>query len=103
MNKHLELKNRLKEFRKARKLTQTELADLAGTTKNTISAIETGQFAPSAYLAAVIARILKCKFEDVFYLAVEEEKDEKRTTTILRKKKMLSGSKKDWSNGRNDQ
>lgn len=74
MNKHLELKNRLREYRKAQKLTQTELAEMAGTTKNTISAIETGQFAPSAYLAAVLSRVLKCKFEDLFVLTVEEEK-----------------------------
>ena len=67
MNSHLKLKNRLKEFRRANKMTQTQLADMVGSTKNTISAIETGQFCPTAYLAALLCIALKCKFEVLFY------------------------------------
>ena len=67
MNSHLKLKNRLKEFRRANKMTQTQLADMVGSTKNTISAIETGQFCPTAYLAALLCIALKCKFEALFY------------------------------------
>ena len=71
MNSHLKLKNKLKEYRKKAKLTQTQLAELVGSSKNTISSIETGQFCPTAYLAALLCIALECKFEDLFYF--EEE------------------------------
>ena len=71
MNSHLKLKNRLKEYRRAKGLTQTQLAELVGSSKNTISSIETGQFCPTAYLAALLCIALDCKFEDIFYFAQE--------------------------------
>ncbi len=71
MNSHLKLKNRLKEFRQSKGLTQTQLAETVGSSKNTISSIETGQFCPTAYLAALLCVALDCKFEDMFYF--EEE------------------------------
>jgi putative transcriptional regulator len=71
MNSHLKLKNKLKEYRQRAKLTQTQLAELVGSSKNTISSIETGQFCPTAYLAALLCIALECKFEDIFYF--EEE------------------------------
>ena len=71
MNTHLKLKNRLKQYRKEAKLTQTQLAELIGSTKNTISSIETGQFCPTAYLAALLCAALECKFEDLFYFEKE--------------------------------
>ena len=67
MNSHLRLKNRLKEYRQAAKLTQTQLAEQVGSSKNTISSIETGQFCPTAYLAALLCIALDCKFEDLFF------------------------------------
>lgn len=67
MNSHLKLKNKLKEYRQSSKLTQTQLAEKIGTSKNTISAIETGQFCPTAYLAMLLCYALECKFEDLFY------------------------------------
>ncbi len=67
MNSHLRLKNRLKEFRTNAGLTQTQLAEKVGSSKNTISSIETGQFCPTAYLAALLCIALNCKFEDLFY------------------------------------
>ena len=71
MNTHLKLKNRLKEYRQRAKLTQSELAKLVSTSKNTISSIETGQFCPTAYLAALLCIALDCKFEELLYF--EEE------------------------------
>lgn len=71
MRKKLILKNKLKEFRQKHNMTQNELAQLVGTSRNTISSIETGQFCPTAYLAAVLCAALDCKFEDLFQL--EEE------------------------------
>ena len=72
MNKHLILKNSIKEKRKEKKLTQTELAEMIGSTKNTISALETGQFAPSAYVAALLCKVLDCAFEELFFLDLED-------------------------------
>lgn len=71
MNTHLKLKNRLKEYRQRAKLTQSELAKMVSTSKNTISSIETGQFCPTAYLAALLCIALECKFEEMFYLDME--------------------------------
>ena len=71
MNTHLKLKNRLKEYRKSAKLTQSQLAERVGSSKNTISSIETGQFCPTAYLAMLLCLALDCKFEELFYF--EEE------------------------------
>ena len=68
MNSHLVLKNRLKQYRQEKGYTQKQLADLVGTSKNTISSIETGQFGPTAYLAALLCVALDCKFEDLFFL-----------------------------------
>lgn len=67
MNSHLRLKNRLKEYRQRASLTQTQLAERVGSSKNTISSIETGQFCPTAYLALLLCIALECKFEDLFY------------------------------------
>lgn len=71
MNQHLKLKNRLRERRQANGWTQTQLADMIGSTKNTISSIETGQFCPTAYLAALLCKAFDCTFEDLFYLELE--------------------------------
>ena len=54
-------------------MTQGELAKLVGTSRNTISSIETGQFCPTAYLAAILCEALECNFEDLFYLEKVEK------------------------------
>ena len=71
MNSHLKLKNRLKQYLQKAGMTQTQLAQEVGSSKNTISSIETGQFCPTAYLAHLLCLALDCKFEDLFYF--EEE------------------------------
>jgi len=68
MNSHLELKNRVKEFRLTNGWSQTELAEMVGSSRNTIGSIENGQFCPTAYLAALLCVAFDCKFEDLFYL-----------------------------------
>ena len=60
-------KNRVKEKRNDKKLSQEELAALIGTTRQTIIAIEKGQFNPSAKLALLLTMALDAKFEDLFY------------------------------------
>ena len=67
MDEGLMLKNRLKEARADRGLSQAELAKLVGVSRNTISSIETGQFSPTAKLALVLCTALEKKFEDLFY------------------------------------
>ena len=67
MNDQLILKNRLKEVRMEKKLSQAQLAELVGVSRNTISSIETGQFNPTAKLALVLCIALDKKFEDLFY------------------------------------
>ncbi|HJB45494.1 MAG TPA: helix-turn-helix transcriptional regulator [Candidatus Mediterraneibacter surreyensis] len=67
MDDKLILKNRLKEARAELKLSQKQLADMVGVSRNTISSIETGQFNPTAKLALVLCIALDKKFEDLFY------------------------------------
>ena len=67
MNKELVLKNNLKEIRSEKKISQAELAEMVGVSRNTISSIETGQYQPTAKLAYVICIALEKKFEEMFY------------------------------------
>ena len=67
MDEKLVLKNRLKEARAERGLSQIQLAEMVGVSRNTISSIETGQFSPSAKLALILCIALDRKFEDLFY------------------------------------
>ena len=67
MDDHLILKNRLKVARAEKGLSQTQLAELVGVSRNTISSIETGQFNPTAKLALILCIALDKKFEDLFY------------------------------------
>ena len=60
-------KNRIKEERQKAELSQGELAQLVGVSRNTISSIETGQFNPTAKLALVLCIALNKKFEELFY------------------------------------
>ena len=67
MNDTLVLKNRIKEARTERKLSQAALAELVGVSRNTISSIETGQCSPTAKLALILCIALDKKFEELFY------------------------------------
>lgn len=67
MKKELKLKNRLKEERTKRKLSQQELADMVGVSRNTISSLETRQYEPTAKLALILSVALSLQFEDLFY------------------------------------
>ncbi len=67
MDDQLILKNKLKEIRTEKNLSQSELAEMVGVSRNTISSIETGQFSPTAKLALILCIALDKKFEEVFY------------------------------------
>lgn len=61
------LRNSLKEARAEQNLSQSQLAEMVGVSRNTISSIETGQFNPTAKLALILCIALDKKFEDLFY------------------------------------
>lgn len=67
MQDTLILKNRLKEARTEAGMSQGQLAEAVGVSRNTISSIETGQFNPTAKLALILCIALDKKFEDLFY------------------------------------
>ena len=66
-NQNLELNNNLKSIRAEKGMTQTDLANRVGVSRNTISSIETEQFNPTAKLALILCIALDKKFEEVFY------------------------------------
>ena len=63
----LVIKNNLSTYRKKAGLSQAQLAEMVGVSRNTISSIETGQFNPTAKLALILCIALEAKFEDLFY------------------------------------
>ncbi len=66
MAKALPFSNRIKEMRESKRLTQQDLADAIGMTRQTIVAIEKGKYSPSLEAAFRIAHTLGTNLEDVF-------------------------------------
>jgi len=60
------VRNRIREMRTARSLSQGELADAVGATRQTINAIEQEKYAPSLELAFRIAEAFGVPFEQVW-------------------------------------
>ncbi len=65
------MKTRIPELRKARKMSQEELAAAVGVTRQTITSIEVGKYTASLPLAYRIARIFGLAIEDVFDFSEE--------------------------------
>jgi len=59
-------KNNLKEFREKHKFTQEDLASKLDVSRQTIISIEGNRYVPSLELALKIAKLFKCKVEDLF-------------------------------------
>ena len=59
-------KTRIKEIRTCYGLTQEELADKVGVTRQTMLYIEKGKYNPSLIVAIKIARVLKSRIEDLY-------------------------------------
>jgi len=72
MKSELVLKNRLKVARAEKDLSQGDLADMVGVSRQTICSIEKGQFCPTAKLALVLCIALDKKFEELFFFSKEE-------------------------------
>ena len=65
----------LKEYRKARKISQQELAQLVGVRRETIVHLENNRYNPSLEMALKIAEIFDCHVEELFQLNKEAEND----------------------------
>ncbi|RST59535.1 helix-turn-helix transcriptional regulator [Siminovitchia terrae] len=68
------MKNRVKELRARFHYSQTDLAEQVGVTRQTIAAIEKGDYSPSLLLGLSICKMFNLPMEDVFWL--EEEGNE---------------------------
>lgn len=61
-----ESSNMVRKWRRWKELSQAELAEQAGVTRQTIANIERGNYAPSVYLALAICKALGKSVEEVF-------------------------------------
>ena len=66
------MRNCIAEKRKARGLTQQQLAGLLGVTRQTIISLENDKYNPSILLAHKIARLFDARIEDVFIFEEED-------------------------------
>ncbi|WP_418990786.1 helix-turn-helix transcriptional regulator [Alistipes sp.] len=62
------MKNRIRVERAEEGMTQQQLADAVGVSRQTVHAIETGRFVPSTVLALKIARRFRKPVEQIFQL-----------------------------------
>ncbi|MDF5729280.1 MAG: substrate-binding domain-containing protein [Rhizonema sp. PD38] len=67
MKQDSQLRNNLKSIRTRLGMSQQDLAKLAGVTRQTISGVESGQYAPSVTITLHLAKALGCKVEDLFW------------------------------------
>jgi putative transcriptional regulator len=73
------LQTKLKVYRAMHNLTQEDLAEAIGITRQTVIAMEKGKYNPSLELAFKIAHYFKVKIEDVFFY---EQNDKKANEVI---------------------
>lgn len=68
MKQDSNLRNNLKPIRTRLGMSQQDLANIAGVTRQTISGVESGQYAPSVAITLRLAKALGCQVEDLFWL-----------------------------------
>ncbi|MEK7612374.1 MAG: helix-turn-helix transcriptional regulator [Patescibacteria group bacterium] len=66
------IKNQVYELRTKSDITQEALAEAVGVTRQTIIAIEKGNYTPSITLALKIAKFFKKSVEDIFQIKYEK-------------------------------
>lgn len=66
------MKNRLEKIRKARGITQEELANILEVSRQTIGSLENGRYNPSIILAFKIAKYFDLTIEDIFIYEEDE-------------------------------
>ncbi len=69
---------KIKERRKALKMSQAELAAKVGVRRETIGHLENGEYNPSLRLALDVARVLKSGVEELFMLTCSDSKGKKK-------------------------
>ena len=62
------MENKIRVARAERRMTQQQLADQTGVSRQTINAIESGKFVPSTVVAMKIARVFERPVEEIFSL-----------------------------------
>ena len=67
------MKNRLEEIRKAKGITQEELANALEVSRQTVGSLENGRYNPSIILAFKIARCFEVSIEEVFIYEEDEK------------------------------
>jgi molybdate-binding protein/DNA-binding XRE family transcriptional regulator len=67
MKQDSQLRNNLKSIRTRLGMSQQDLANQAGVTRQTISGVESGQYAPSVAITLRLAKALGCQVEDLFW------------------------------------
>ena len=70
------MKNRLEEIRKAKGITQEELANTLEVSRQTVGSLENGRYNPSIILAFKIARFFEVSIEEVFIYEEGQHEDE---------------------------
>lgn len=66
------MKNIISQLRKEKKITQEELANEVGVTRQTITSIENGKYIASLPLAFKIAEFFEMKIEDIFTMEEDD-------------------------------
>jgi putative transcriptional regulator len=64
--------NRVKELRTFRGLTQEQLAETTGVSRQSINSIERNRYVPSLELALIFARVFACPTDQIFQLEIEK-------------------------------
>ena len=67
------MKNRLEEIRKAKGITQEELANALEVSRQTVGSLENGRYNPSIILVFKIARFFDVSIEEVFIYEEDEK------------------------------
>ena len=80
--------NNLKKFRIRNELTQEELADSLGVSRQTIISIERRRYTPSLVLAVKIVQFFQCHFEEMFLMTEEQPLDPKKTSLPKTKRRI---------------
>lgn len=60
------MKNKIRELREEKGMTQEQLGEMVGVSRQAINAIETEKFEPSIWLAYDISQVFDCSIEDIF-------------------------------------
>ncbi len=68
------MQNNVRRLREEQGITQKELGELTGVSRQAINAVETGKFDPSIWLAYDIARVFNSSIESIFIFLEEDRK-----------------------------